>query len=392
MTPITEHTPTELTSQSDFHALIREKLMLAVRMTLMTILEEELTCVVGAERYQRNEQRQDQRNGHYTRDLTTSFGQLEDLVVPRTRRGYQTRLFERYHRRQSELDLAIGEMFVAGASQTAVGNIVEKLVGQQPSPSTVSRVYHSLEREFATWKNRPLDAHYLYAFADGTYFNVIYDGQGHKMPILAVMGINTKGERDVLAFAVGERENQAVWNDLLDQLKQRGVQTVDLWITDGNQAMLNALTTKFPSSARQRCVQHKIQNVLGYIPKSQQPNVLPELRAIFYQDSRLAADQHVAAFVLKYEPLYPSAVACLQRDLDATLAFYAFAPAHWKTIRTTNLLERLFEEVKKRSHKMATAFRNENSCLLLFFAVIRGLQFKRIPVPPVSPSSNLHNT
>ncbi|MBE2264225.1 MAG: transposase, partial [Burkholderiaceae bacterium] len=176
MTPTTEHTPTESTSQSNFHALIREKLMLAVRMTLMTILEEELTRVVGAERYQRNEQRQDRRNGHYTRDLTTSFGQLEDLVVPRTRGGYQTQLFERYHRRQSELDLAIGEMFVAGASQVAVGNIVEKLVGQQPSPSTVSRVYHSLESEFAAWKNRPLDAHYLYAFADGTYFNVIYDG------------------------------------------------------------------------------------------------------------------------------------------------------------------------------------------------------------------------
>jgi len=95
------------------------------------------------------------------------------------------------------------------------------------------------------------------------------------MLILAGMGINTKGERDVLAFTVGERENQAAWDDLLDQLKQRGMQTVDLWITDGNQAMLNALTTGFPTSARQRCVKHKIQEVLGYSPKSQQPNVLP---------------------------------------------------------------------------------------------------------------------
>lgn len=392
MTPMPEHTPSESTSQSDFHALLREKLMLAIRMTLMTILEEELTAVVGAERYQRSERRQDQRNGHYVRDLTTSFGTIEELVVPRTRRGHQTQLFERYHRRQSELDLAIGEMFVAGASQVQVGHIVEKLVGEQPSPSTVSRVYHSLESEFSAWKSRPLESRYLYAFADGTYFNVIYDGQGHKMPILAVMGINTKGERDVLAFTVGERENQAAWCDMLDQLKQRGMQTVDLWITDGNQAMLNALSAKFPDSTRQRCVQHKIQHVLGYIPKSQQPNVSPELKAIFYQESRQAAEQHVAAFVLKFERLYPSAVACLQRNLDATLAFYAFPPEHWKTIRTTNLLERLFEEVKKRSHKMASAFRNENSCLLLFFAVIRGLQFKRIPVTPVSPSSNLHNT
>jgi transposase-like protein len=159
------------------------------------------------------------------------------------------------------------------------------------------------------------------------------------------------------------------------------VQQVDLWITDGHQAMLNATATKFPGSQRQRCVKHKMDNVLSYIPTKQHDQVEPELKAIFYQDNRAQADQQVAAFIEKYEPIYPTAVACLKRDLEACLTFYTFPKAHWKTIRTTNVIERLFGEVKKRSHKMAAAFRNENSCLLMFYAVIRSLNFRKIPMP-----------
>jgi transposase-like protein len=132
-------------------------------------------------------------------------------------------------------------MFVLGTSTAHVGKVVETLTGTQPSPSTVSRVFHTLEAEFEAWKTRPLEVAYAYLFADGTYFTVIYDDQGQKMPVLAVVGIKTTGERDVLAFTVGERENQAAWEDLFDQLKRRGVENVGLWITDGHQAMLNAL-------------------------------------------------------------------------------------------------------------------------------------------------------
>jgi transposase-like protein len=154
-----------------------------------------------------------------------------------------------------------------------------------------------------------------------------------------------------------------------------------LWVTDGHQAMLNALAAKFGETPRQRCIKHKLDNVLGYIPEKQRDQVEPELKAIFYQDSRQQADQLAAAFAEKFAMRYPSAVACLQRDLDACLSFYAFPKAHWKTIRTTNVIERLFDEVKRRSHKMAAAFRNEDSCLLMFYAVVRSLKFKRISVP-----------
>ncbi len=385
MTPTPDiSTPAPLSQdelRAEFRALLHEKMRTAIWVMLATLLEDEIEGYIGAARYARTPTRRDRRNGYYARDLVTTVGKVEDLPVPRSRGSFRTQLFDQYQRRQAELDTAIGEMFVFGASTTRVGQVVETLTGEQPSPSTVSRVFHSLEAEFAAWKTRPLAAHYVYAFADGPYFSVIYDGAGQKVPILAVIGIDEHGQREVLAFTVGERENQAAWADLLDQLKQRGVQTVALWVTDGNKAMLNAVQVKFPQAARQRCIKHKLENVLGYVPDKQRGEVEPELKAIFYQANRLQADQAAAAFCEKFRAAYPTAVECLQRDLDACLTFYAFPENHWKTIRTTNVIERLFDEVKRRSHKMAAAFRNEGSCLLMFFAVIRSLKFHKITMP-----------
>jgi putative transposase len=378
MTPTTDDTQSVQLRQDEFQAVLHERLRQAVRLTLVTVVEAEIEAFLAAASYQRIVQRRGYRNGSYTRNLGTSVGVIEDFPVPRARQGFHTQLFQRYRRRQAELDQAMCDMFVYGVSTLRVGEVIEGLTGNPASPPTVSRVFHTLEGEFQAWKTRPLDAHYVYAFADGTYFSVIYDAEGHKMPILAIVGITLAGEREVLAFTVGERENQRAWEDVLDELQRRGIQSVDLWVTDGNQAMLNALALKFPHSARQRCIQHKMENVLSYVPDKQRDQVLPELKAIFYQDSREKADQEVIAFCEKYALLYPTAVACLKRDGEACLTFYGFPKAHWKTIRTTNIIECLFGEVKRRSHKMAAAFRNESSCLLMFYAVIRSLKSKKI--------------
>jgi len=394
MTPRRNHTLTQAERQATIHELLHEKMRLAIQKTLITVLEEEVDNFVQAALYQRTPSRKDYRNGYYERDLVTTVGAIEDLPVPRTRGGFHTELFERYQRRQAELDEAICDMFVKGVSTAGVGEIIEALTDTHPSPSTVSRVFHSLEEEFAGWKQRQLQAHYLYVFADGTYFTVIYDEAGCKMPILALIGIDEDGKRDVLAFTVGERENQKAWEDLLENLKERGVQAVDLWITDGNKAMLNAIELKFSASKRQRCIKHKMDNVLGYVPEKQQEQVRPELKAIFYQTSREKADQEVAAFTAKFEKIYPTAVECLKRDLDACLTFYRFPEKHWKYIRTSNIIERLFGEVKKRTHKMASAFRNEDSCLLMFYAVIRSVKLRKITVPAKAAEAlaNLHNS
>jgi len=377
----TKDTQPEAFRQDEFQFYLRNTLRNAVRLALTTILEEEVTALIGAAPYEQNLTRRDYRNGSYTRDLDTSVGRIADLAVPRTRQGFRTQVFERYQRRRPEVDASVSEMFVQGVSTRAVGAVIENLTGVEPSPSTVSRVFHKLDDEFEAWKKRRLTAHYAYCFADGTYFSVIYGTEGCKMPILAVTGIRADGEREVLAFSVGDRENADAWKLLLDDLKQRGVEQVDLWITDGNAAMLKALEAKFPHVRRQRCVLHKMKNVLGYIPQQQQARLEPELKAIFYQDSRAQAEQLLAAFCLKYEKIYGTAIECLRRDQDACLTFYDFPPMHWRTIRTTNVIERLFQEVKKRSHKMNAAFRNEASCLLMFYAVVRGLRFCRLTMP-----------
>jgi transposase-like protein len=381
MAPRKQDTTLAPLSQDDFQSLLQEQLRVAVRLTLVTVLEDEVSALIGALPYQRTTERLDYRNGHYTRDLETTVGLIEDLSVPRTRNGHQTQLFEKYKRRRAELDAAISEMFIGGVSTRKTGEVVKSLTGSKPSPSTVSRVFHTLEGEYEAWKARPLEGRYEYAFADGTYFTVIYDGEGHKMPILAVVGINATGQREVLGFTIGDRENQQAWEDLLDDLKIRGVAEVGLWVTDGNQAMINALEAKFPNSQRQRCVKHKMDNVLSYVPKKQRDSVKVELRAIFYQKDREAAEQEVAAFCEKFGSTYPTAITCLKRDLDACLTFYAFPKAHWKTIRTTNIIERLYNEVKRRTKKMAAAFRNENSCLLMFYAIVRSIKFRRISMP-----------
>lgn len=372
-------------TQETFQEMLQEKLRAAIRLTMATVLDEEIEAYLQAGRYARTPQRQDQRNGYYTRGLGTGLGQIEALPVPRSRNGYQTQLFERYQRRQKELDIAICQMFVGGVSTEKVGQVVASLTGKPASASTVSRTFHSLETEYAAWKERSLSSHYLYCFADGTYFTVIYGEEGHKMPMLAVVGINPQGEKEVLGFTTGEKENQHAWQDLLADLKRRGVQAVDLWISDGHQATMNAITHHFPQSQRQRCVIHKIDNVLGYIPQSQQEALKLELNAIFYHDSLEQAQQQLVAFCAKHENIYPNAVACLKRDSDACLAFYSFPKEHWRSIRTNNLIERLFSEIKKRSHKMAAPFRNEGSCLLLFYAVTRTIKFQRISMPRSRP-------
>lgn len=378
MTPMSENKEQSRISQAEFHELLREKMQASIRLTFSAILEDELEAWCDAKRYERSDRRRDHRIGSRTRDLGTSVGVIEDLEVPRTRHGFQTQLFEKYKRRQAELDEMIGEMFVKGISQAQVGQVLETLNGIKPSASTVSRTYHNLEEEYQAWKQRPLPAHYVYVFADGTYFSVIYGDEGQKTPVLALIGILPNGSKEVIALTIGERENEAAWRNLVDELKTRGVQTVDLWITDGNQAMINAIQTKFPDSQRQRCMVHKLANVLGYVIEKYRAEVETDFKRIFYQDSRVKADQEAAAFREKYRQLFPEAIACMDRDWEACLTFYAFPKQHWIRIRTTNLIERLFLEVKKRSKKMAAPFRNEGSCLLLVYAVVRSIKFQNV--------------
>ncbi|HEY1350159.1 MAG TPA: IS256 family transposase [Ktedonobacteraceae bacterium] len=394
------HSPNEseplMGSQEVFEQMGKERLRQAVRVALIDIWEEEVTAFIGARSDERSKERRDQRNGHSLRDLETTVGLVADVPVPRTRGGHQTQVFERSHRRQEEWERAMGELFVKGVSAANVGEVIETLTGSQPSASTVSRVFPTWEAEEEHGKLRSLAERERSAFADGTSVTVIDNGEGCQMPILAVRGIAPTGQRAVLGFRVGDRETQHAWEDLLEDLKDRGVKDMDVWISDGGQAMLGAIGATFPSTRQQRAVMHQMEHVLSSVPAKPRDLVEPELHALFDQKGRAPADQAVAAFVEKYQRISPTAIECLQRDLDACLTFDAFPTEHGKTIRTNNVIERLFGEVKRRSHKMAAAFRNEGSCVLLFSAVIRRLTFNTLTMPSASPaqpaSELLHTT
>jgi putative transposase len=148
------------------------------------------------------------------------------------------------------------------------------------------------------------------------------------MPVLAVVGIALTGERDELAFRVEDRENEQAWKDLFEDLRAQGVKEIGLWVSDGNQAMLHAIAAKIGTAPRERCVMHKMDNVLRHVPNKQQEQIKPELRALFYQKDRELADQALAAFIEKYQKVYPSAIECLQRALEACLTFYTFPKEH----------------------------------------------------------------
>ena len=228
MAPKAQDTQAVELGQDDFQGMLRERLRCTVRSVLATVLKDEIEAFIGAGRYERTPTRRDRRNGHYTRDLGTGFGIIEDLSVPSSRKGFQTQLLDRYARRQGEIDAGISEMFIRGVSTRGVGQVMEQLTGAKPSASTVSRVFHTLDEEYESRKSLPLAERYQYAFADGTYFTVIYEHEGCKMPILAVIGITQAGEREVLAFSVGDRENQNAWEELLEDLKRRGVKEIGL--------------------------------------------------------------------------------------------------------------------------------------------------------------------
>lgn len=369
-------------SQADFKLYLTDRARGLVRVLLEEVMQAELTALLHAQPYERNAKRRGQRNGSYGRDLTTSMGRLEAVQVPRDRAGqFQTRVFEQYQRRQSEVDQAIQTMFIKGLSTTAVGQVVGPLLNDAPSPSTVSRIFHSLDEECAAWRQRLLDAHYRYVYLDGTYFTIGYEDEYEKTPILAAMGVKLNGERDVLGFTPGDKESRAAWDGFLDDLKRRGVETADLWITDGGPAVIGAVEAKFPGAVRQRCVVHKVENILAHVPKAKHDDVRNELNRIFYlAANREKAHQEVEAFAAKWKPIIPEAVQCLLKDLEDCLRFYDFPKKHWRSIRTNNYIERLFNGVKMRTRAMG-AFRNEASCILVFYAVVRSMHFRKLSLP-----------
>jgi putative transposase len=312
--------------------------------------------------------------------LFTSTGRIEDLKVPRDREGeFHTQVFKRYNRYEPEVAEGLTQMFVSGVSTHKVGEVAEKLMGVAPSASSVSRLNQSLIEQFETWRERRLQTHYRVVYLDGIHFTVRHGEQCDATMILTALGVDLEGSREVLVFRARSEERKDGWCALLQDLRTRGVSTIDLIVTDGHEGLLSAVADLFPGTLRQRCLVHKHRNVMSAIPKREREEVIADLKGIWNCEKKEDALLNLTAFKAKYRKRYPEAVRSLCEDEEHLLTFYAFPPVMHRYIRSTNAIESLFSNVRHRTDQI-DAFTTETSCLTIVWAVMQDIKLPKIPV------------
>jgi transposase-like protein len=379
-----------LYTQGDLTGAAREHL----RWLLERSMETELGQRLGAERYVRSMARSDWRNGYRKRDLTTELGLLRGIRVPRSRQGgYAPSVFGRYSRRQPLVNAAIMEMFIAGVATRRVGEILEALLGDCPSASTVSRVTQELDERVRAFHHRALEDCWRFLMLDGVTMAVKGAGGLRKRLVLVAYVVDGKGRRQLLDFRLAQGESEAEWTAFLESLYRRGLegQQLRLVVTDGGGGARAAAKAIYGDVPQQRCWVHKLRNVAGKVRRKDQPEVLQGARAIYLADTKRQARQAFRSWEKRWEPAYAEAVACLRKDLDALLCCFDYPKALRPKIRTTNPIERAFREVRRRTRPMS-AFTNDRSCERIIYALIAHLnsQWSQTPSKP-SPQST-HNT
>jgi putative transposase len=362
-------TPQEVVQQA-FHQHLRDQIRGAVQVVMEEIMLEELTQFLGAQWGETTPDRKGYRNGSYSRDLATASGQIQDLKVPRDRAGeFHTQLFDRYSRYEEQVAEGLTQMFVTGTSTHKVGEVAHTLMGVTPSASAVSRLNHSLTEQFEAWRCRPLQGHWRVLYLDGIYLEVRHGDQVDPTIILAAMGVDLEGTKDILAIRACAQESQDGWMCVLQDLRTRGVTEVDLIVTDGHEGLLAAVSTLFTVTPRQRCLVHKQRNVMSAIPKREHERIAAELAGIWNQPTKEQAMRELAAFKAKYRERYPEAVRSLCEDEEHLLTFYAFPQGMHHHIRSTNAIESFFRNVRRRTDQIDT-FTTETSCLSIVWAVM----------------------
>ncbi len=263
--------------QQGFHQQLRAHIRTAVQMVMEEIMREELTQFLGAQWAESTPARKGYRNGSYTRDLATASGQIQNLKVPRDREGaFHTQLFDRYNRYEEQVAEGLTQMFVSGTSTHKVGEVAQTLMGVTPSASAVSRLNHTLTEQFEAWRGRPLQAHWRVLYLDGIYLEVRHGDQVDPTIILAAMGVDLEGNKDMLAIRACAQESQDGWLCVLQDLRTRGVTEVDLIVTDGHEGLLAAVAALFTATPRQRCLVHKQRDVMNAIPKREHEQIAAE--------------------------------------------------------------------------------------------------------------------
>jgi transposase-like protein len=348
---------------------VGDRIRHAVKAVLEQILDEEMSEHVGAGRRERSPSRTGERNGSYGRDLITPVGKIEQLRVPRDRDGtFTTQVFEEYHRSTGEVEDAVLEMWLQGISQRKVAEVTQKLGAVRIGKDAVSRIAQRLEGELASFRSRRLELAYPYLYLDATYLKVNWGSHVGDLAVLVAVGVSASGFREVLALETYAGERAEAYRNLLKGLIQRGLCGVSLVVSDDHEAIQAAVRMELPGVVWQRCVVHFMRNVLTKVPQGQRAQVAADLKSIFLVNRLEDARALAAAFCARWGKGFKGAVSTLLAGLDAALCYLDFPSSHHRLIRSTNGLERLFEEVKRRT-RVVRIFPNESSAANLSTAV-----------------------
>lgn len=339
------------------------------RQFLEALMGYERQCFLNAQPYERTDQRVDQANGFYSRQLTTRLGVLE-LRVPRTRSGcFHSQVLPRYQRREPVINEALKQVFLLGVSTRQAGRALATLVEEAVSASTVSAVAKVLDESVHTFHRRRLSDTYEYLLLDAVSVRLRLIGAVQRRMVLCAYGITVRGQRQLIDFHVVKVESQDTWYGFLWGLWNRGLrgESLELIVTDGHAGLEQALGRVWSAVAHQRCWAHKLRNVENKLKASQRA-CLEEAKLIYQAAHRTEAIQRFRTWKQRWQGQAPKAVACLQADLEELLAFFDCPSAHWKRLRTTNVIERLFVEVRRRIRTMC-AFTTRSSCERILYSV-----------------------
>lgn len=343
----------------------------SVEETLNALLNHEADELVKAERYERTGDRQGYRSGHYDRNFTTTSGDVT-LHVPKLKGiQFETAIIERYRRRETSIEEALIEMYLAGVSVRRVEDITEALWGTKVSPGTISNLNQKAYENIEKWRTRPLQGEYAYVYVDGVYLKRSWGGEIQNVSVLVAIGVNENGYREILGAAEGMKEDHESWHTFLIWLKERGLSGAQLFIGDKNLGMLETIGEVFPDAKYQRCIVHFYRNVFSVVPHGKVREVAMMLKAIHSQESKEAARQKAAQVAERLLAMkLKGAAKKVNEGIEETLTFMDFPSQHWTRIRTNNTLERLNREIKRRT-KAIGAFPDGNSALMLVCARLR---------------------
>jgi putative transposase len=343
----------------------------SVEQTLNALLDAEADQLCGGKRYERTPDRLDTRAGHYTRGLHTRVGEVT-LNVPKLRNlPFETAIIERYRRRETSVEEALVEMYLAGVSTRRVEDITEALWGTRVSSSTVSELNQKIYAQIEVWRNRPIEGEHPYVFLDGIWLKRCWGGEVRNVAVLVAVGVNRDGFREVLGVMEGAKEDKDSWSAFLRFLKGRGLQGVRLIVSDKCLGLVESLAEFYPEAGWQRCAVHFYRNVFTAVPRGKVKEVAAMLKAVHAQEDANAARTKAQQVADKLEGLRLGKAASLVRaGIEETLTYMAFPREHWRSLRTNNMLERLMRELRRRT-RVVGCFPDGESALMLVAARLR---------------------